>query len=270
MLVIFLVATELFSQDHIAPCSGPQNHSGGICYGYATGRAAGKLAGDSICNPLTFYQNTINTAFFNFFAETSLSGLQSGDIVRFQDHAAYVIYVGNPIGTSRVDQYSTMWVKEEKNISLDSVKKNYGAWSGYYRAKSIDIIVQNNFSGGLVKINNSTVSAGTKIVDWRFPQSLEAVDRQNILDPINNVYYIRLFRYWKIPLEPYNYNLNVTIVPKPGKTYTAVFEKEFNITFQNNFIGANGSYIVKNGNERILKLSLAMKRRSWFVPFYGI
>ncbi|MDI6802922.1 MAG: transposase, partial [Bacteroidota bacterium] len=27
---------------------------------------------------------------------------------------------------------------------------------------------------------------------------------------------------------------------------------------------AIGSYIVKNGNERILKLSLAMKRRSWF------
>ena len=27
---------------------------------------------------------------------------------------------------------------------------------------------------------------------------------------------------------------------------------------------AIGSYIVKNGNERILKLSLAMKRRGWF------
>ncbi len=101
MLVIFLVATELFSQDHIAPCNGPQNHSGGICYGYATGRAAGKLAGDSICNPLTFYQDSINTAFFIYVSDTSLSGLQLGDIIKFKKHAAYVVSVGSPIGTSR-------------------------------------------------------------------------------------------------------------------------------------------------------------------------
>ncbi len=140
-----------------------------------------------------------------------------------------------------------MWVKEEKNISLDSVKKIYGAWSGYYSAKLIDITVQNSFSGGMVKINNSTVSTGTKTVDWRSHQSLEAVDRQNILEPINNVYYVRLFQYWMIPLKDNNYNSSVTIVPKPGRTYTAVFEKELNITFQNNFVGANGGQIKVNG-----------------------
>jgi hypothetical protein len=35
-----------------------------------------------------------------------------------------------------------------------------------------------------------------------------------------------------------------------------------------NKVFAIGGYIVKNGNHRILKLSLAMKRRKWFTGLW--
>jgi len=238
---------QLLAQGHIAPCNGSSDHTGGICYGYATGRAAGRLAGDAHCNPLTLYQSTINTNFFDFIAEGNLTGLQPGDIVRFADHAAYVVSVGNPVGQSRVDQYSTMRNREETNLLLDDVKREFGNWTGYYRKKQVSITVRNSFDGGLVKIDGAQVNAGTYPVNWWGSLTLEVVDRQNILDPNNNTYYVRVFRGdWTTP-DGTRSGLSIGITPKPSQTYTANFNKEFNITFQNSLPGASGGQIKVNG-----------------------
>jgi hypothetical protein len=206
--------TPMFAQGHIAPCNGSSDHTGGICYGYAIGRAAGRFAGDSNCDPLTFYQSTINTNFFTFFSDASLAGLQAGDIVRFADHAAYVTSVGSPVGESRVDQYSTLRLREETNLRLEDVKQEFGDWSGYYRKKPVPVTVQNSFSGGVVRINGSNLSTGTYQLNWWYLHTLEAVDRQNILDPNNNTYYVRVFREWSTPDGPRT-SISISITPMP-------------------------------------------------------
>ena len=87
-----------FSQNHIPPCNGSADHSTGICYGYAIGRAAGRIAGDSDCEQLTFHRNQIDQNYFTYYADPLLNGLQVGDIVKFQyDHVAYVSAVNSPM-----------------------------------------------------------------------------------------------------------------------------------------------------------------------------
>jgi len=248
LLGVLLATAEIFSQGHIAPCAGSQDHTGGICYGYATGRAAGRSAGDPNCNPLTFYQDPISTNFFDYYSDANLTGLQPGDIVRFSDHAAYVISVGSPVGNSRVDQYSTMRQREETNQLLEDVRREFGNWTGYYRNKLVNVTVQNSFSGGAVKIDGATVNAGTHALSWWGGQRmLEAVNRQNILDPSNNTYYVRVFQQWSTPDGPMT-SISIGMTPRPGQTYRAEFDREFNITFQNNLPGANGGQIKVNGS----------------------
>lgn len=245
LTVLLLGWTEVSGQGHIAPCTGSGNHSGGICYGYATGRAAGRFAGDASCDPLTLYLTAISPDFFAYAPDPSLSGLQPEDIVVFSDHAAYVVSVGNPVGLSRVDQYSTMRHAEERGLLLDDVRREFGAWTGFYRRKPVSVTVQNSFPGGVVRINGAVELPGTRTLPWWNPQNLEAVNRQNILDPSNNTYYVRVFDYWTLPFEEgeRSASLSVSITPRPGKTYTANFLKEFNITFQNNLPGATGGSI---------------------------
>jgi hypothetical protein len=54
LALIIFNALYCFAQlGHVAPCTGANDHSSGNCYGYATGRAGGKGAGDPYCNPTT-------------------------------------------------------------------------------------------------------------------------------------------------------------------------------------------------------------------------
>jgi hypothetical protein len=121
---------------------------------------------------------------------------------------------------------------------LDDVKAEFGSWTGYYRRKTINVTVQNSFSGGEVKVNSSQGSAGTWTIAWWDYQSLEAVNRQTIEG------YVRVYQYWATP-SGNKYLISISIIPKPDQTYTANFKKEFNITFQNNFIGVGNAGVMK-------------------------
>ena len=214
------------------------------------GRAALRYAGDQSCDPMTFYRNQIDGNFFDFHADPNLSGLQPGDIVHFADHAAYVATVGSPVGTSTVDQYSTARLREEKGLLLNNVKSEFGPWDGYYRKKQVFITVQNNFAGGQVNICGSIVSAGSNPINWWGFPYLAAVDRQNIIDPNDNTYYIRVYQNWTTTDSGTKYTSLIYVCPKPSQVYTANFLKEFNITFQNSFVSiGNGGVIKVSGSQ---------------------
>jgi hypothetical protein len=249
LFFIFFFSIQILAQNHISPCNGAQDHTTGICYGYAMGRAAGRIAGDSDCDPLTFHKGEIDTRYFNYYEGISLYGLQQGDIIKFeQDHVAYVASIGNPMGETRVDHYLVNGGGQKMNDKLNEVT-GFGAWTGYYRREKIDMTVKNNFQGGDVKINDISKSAGSQIVDWWYLQTLEAIDEQNILDPADGNYYTRVFQYWVKPNQNQDYNLSISVIPKFGQTYTAVFKKEFNVTVQNSFVGVNDpGKIIVNGD----------------------
>ena len=87
---------------------------------------------------------------------------------------------------------------EQKNVKLSEVS-GFGVWVGFYRRKQINVTVKNSFEGGSIKVNGVQKSAGSQELDWWYPQTFEAFDRQNIIDPNDGIYYIRKFQYWITP-----------------------------------------------------------------------
>ena len=250
---IILNGNILFGQlGHIAPCDG--SHSGAICYGYATGRAAGKTAGDGTCDPMTLYQSNINTNYFTQYADASLQGIQAGDIVYFSNHAAYVWQVNTPVSYSRVAQYSTMRSREEPNCRLDSVAMEFGSWQGYYRAKQISITVNNDFSGGRVLIGGNETDAGSYNVNWTGSLSLCAKDSQL------SGSYRRSFSRWTInPGTSSVYSLSFND-PARAVTYTAHFDTLYSVTFQNSFPGESGGTITVSSASKGAPYSTYVKK----------
>ncbi len=125
-----------------------------------------------------------------------------------------------------------------------------------YNPKYI-VIVKNNFGngigGGSIKVDGlqyDNIPQSGKEFTWRKygpTHTITVVDSQDI--PENGVNYRRIYQRWIN-------NSSAILVTRPmlsfspsanTQMYTAVFEKEFNITFQNNFIGANGGQIKVNG-----------------------
>jgi len=235
--ILVLGSTRLAAQGHIAPCNGANDHTGGICYGYATGRAAGRSAGDANCNPMTFYQNYINPTFFTEYY--NLNGMSNGDIVKFGNHVAYVVYVGNPLSTTVLDQYSTMRLREER-VTLAQAESEFGSAVGYYRAKTIGVTVQNNFAGGEVIIWGSNRSAGTQNLDWTqgIPVSVEPTQQ------VSGKNYE--YRYWNTPNGQQSPR-SFTLYPRLSESYTATYAEYFNLTFQNNLPGGPAGQIKVGG-----------------------
>lgn len=215
----FAIGQVSVSDGHIAPCRGSKDHSdtGGICYGYAMGRAAGRYPGDEKCNPLTFYRNTVDANYFDFNSGSSLSGLQAGDIVRFPNHVAYVVSVRSPIESTLVDQYSPAY-GHERGKTLAYVKNHFGPWDGYYRRKPVNDTVKNNFNGGVIKIDGVEKNSGIhSLAWWGSERVLEAVDRQYFNG------YVWVFDKWSTP-QGEEKSISISITPRVGKTYVAVFK----------------------------------------------
>jgi len=110
-----------------------------------------------------------------------------------------------------------------------------------------NVIVKNDFNGGDVKVDGATYSdigSDGEVFNWRestFPHTVEALDGQSFGG------YGRRYQSWTPPSGPPDAT-NPLSVPKPSSssvTYRANFKKEYNITFQNNFIGVGNAGVMK-------------------------
>jgi hypothetical protein len=252
IILILSFYSLLFSQRHIAPCSGTEDHSISICYGYAMGRAAGKSAGDDVCDPMTFHRTYIDNEYFTWHAGSTLTGISVGDIVAFPNHVAYVSSAtGSDYSDIVVDQVEGQAYPESRNIPLLWVINGHtnpavsarGNPTGYWRRKKLKVTVENDFGAGNIVVNTATVASGTSVyLPWWGSNShtLTAIDRQSYGG------YIRIFQDWTppsgsdIPDNPLTIHLKANDV-----TYRANTLKEFNITIQNNFQGIGNTGIIK-------------------------
>lgn len=253
-------AADLFAQ-HIPPCQG-NAHSTSICWGYATGRAFGRSWNDSRCPLNTLYFTGISTTLFHFNEGASLSGISAGDIVVFGAvHAAYVRTPhSNPLDF-KVDQVPNINGPEQTNVSLSDAIDDYGQPTGYYREKKLwSVTVQNSFTGGKVGVNGTEWDSPYTESElyWESTFNIDAVMDGRLHDN-----YIRRFVKWlQDDGSDYNTSKSTTITItkynfSEPEDYTAIFRKEFNITFQNNFIGVGGNAgIIKvNGQQYTLPTS---------------
>lgn len=247
MLAAF--AAQVFSQSHIPPCSGPGNHSTSICYGYATGRAAGNFAGDANCDPMTLHLDGISPDYFTFTSGSSLTGLLPGDIVAFSGHVAYVSQVRSPMDSTLLDQVPGVNGNEEKNKRLSAIKYSWGNPTGYWRRTPVNVTVQNDFGGasaGDVNVNTENKASGTTLsLNWWTFNTFAAINGQRY-----GGYGWKHFQ-WTGPDNYSSNNLSISIKHRRNTTYTAHFYRVFDVTFQNNFIGVgNGGTIKVKGQNQ--------------------
>lgn len=163
----------------------------------------------------------INSTYFEWHGGSSLSGMQSGDIVAFNAHTAYVVSVGNPIDNTRVDQVPYEGGPEQTNVLLSTVKQTQGNPTGYWSKKPIwNVTVQNSFSGGKVGVNGTEWDSPKTVgpLHWESTLNIDAVMDGRVYDGC-----VQQFQEWqKIPSGQ---------VPTTKAATIAVTEYSFNISY---------------------------------------
>ena len=112
-----------------------------------------------------------------------------------------------------------------------------------------DVTVRNSFDAGIVKADGVEYASGTTF-GWSGAHTLEAIDGQSIGG------YIQRYQDWTKPNLDHDQTNPLPITVTGDGTYTANFAKEFNIWFENSFVGVGNKGVIKvNGTEYQLPLS---------------
>lgn len=257
--ILFVVAIAMSSAtagDHMAP--GHDHGSSTICWGYAMARSAGKYNGHDPCDAMTVTDVTqVNENYWTHHSgnlASIMANINEGDIISFEgkNHVAYVenIYSRTTSGIRLSQVESGGSTEEHLNVPLDTVMAGgtYQGWAitrrndpdGYFTKKpTIQITVNNSFTGGQVKVaGGEPEMAGTKSVEWLDLLSLERVAGQEYGG------YVQAFTHWMVEGQS-KYTPAVSIVPKVGYEYTANFKNEYNIIFENYFVGVGTPGVIK-------------------------
>jgi hypothetical protein len=258
-LIVILGVSELFAQ-HIPPCQG-YRHSTSICFGYATARAFGRGWDNPVCPARNLYFSQaegIPEEYFDWHAGSSLSGIKAGDIIKFTSpHAAYVRSTSGGIS---VDQVPYQGGPEQRDVSLDTLG-SYGAPLGYYRKKPLwSVKVQNQLgtSPSQVKVGGVSYPSPKTFsnVHWESSYNIDAIMDGQIYEGYKRFYDrwtkngVNMFKPKATTVVITDYSYSDTI------RYTAYFLKEFNVTFQNSFIGVGNKGVTKvNGQQYTLPVS---------------
>ncbi len=241
-----------------------------ICYGYALGRAYGKTwTSTPDCNAAHIRTNQIenkqNPTYFIWnspYNESEIvSAFNAGKkiIIEFQD-GAHVSYVTGVSGGIVVAQVNNNGGAEQTNLSIDQVINGdveegvtpRGYPTGFWIKKDgWPNEVKNEFDGGTVKVKGTVYSSPYSYnANWNSSHSIEAsMDGQLFQN------YVRLFREWKKGGQQIATTKTTTINRTDNGInteyqYVAYFDKQFDITFQNNFIGVGNPGVIKvNGNQ---------------------
>ncbi|MBC8182652.1 hypothetical protein H8E88_16250 [candidate division KSB1 bacterium] len=228
----------------------------GNCYGYAQGRAFGKESGDLECDPNTTFANEIDTEYFPFEEGSNLTNITEGCIVVFGEdrsdpngHAAYVTYVPDPlndIGDIEVEQIPYHGGAPQEDVKLSDVIEIHEDPAGYHtggvQPNTAEITFQNSFGAGNIRVGKD------KMDNWHqcyhnttkrylIDSELEimAIDDQEY--PAN---YKQRYQLWEKNNVDQGSQNPRTIDIDGDATWKAVFSKEFNVTFRNEFVGVSG------------------------------
>jgi len=137
--------------------------------------------------------------------------------------------------------FSIVW--DHRGITMSGT----GTWTFY------TVTVRNSFDGGEVWVDGSLRSSGSQF-SWlsMTEHTLTAIDRQ--IFPEGGADYVRVFQGWQGPQS--GTGLTLQAQATGDGTYTANFAKEFNIWFENSFVGVGNKGVIKvNGTEYQLPLS---------------
>ncbi|MCK6619673.1 MAG: T9SS type A sorting domain-containing protein [Calditrichaceae bacterium] len=259
---IFLSIIPLLAGDRHLPWS--HTHTGNYyapCYGYAMARAYNRSWNHSVCPAHSMPGEGINS---NYFYKVNLPGsdldyrdIQVGDILTFGNHAAYVRAV--PDSSTRQNNSDSIFVDhklgpsdpyERLNETLSSVIGLFGDPVFIYRKwPRWEITVKNSFTGGQVKVNNiSHNSPWTEPnLAWESWISLNAIEDGNTYGG-----FIQRFQDWKkngaLQTKPKATSVEITDDYTQMVTWEAWFKNEYNIIFQNNFVGVGNPGSIKVGS----------------------
>ncbi len=192
----------------------------------------------------------INTTYFDWYPGSSLSGIQYGDIVAFSAHAAYVVGTSQNINDITVDQVPYEGGPEQVGKTLYEViyTQGQGQPTGYFRKKPIwSIKVQNGFTGGKVGVGGQEFDSPFILNNlyWESTVSIDAV-----MDGRTYENYVRRFQSWSKDVSSTSLPKSATVVIDQYDwtqpiVYTANFNKEFNIAFQNSLPGVGSGGVIK-------------------------
>jgi len=261
--------------DHILPAHQHRTSGNGVCYGYAMGRS-GNAQG--ACNPATIVRAdagqddananlnwSVDGAYWAFHAGSTLTGVGYGDIIAFgTGHVSYASFVtDHPSGgyIIQVEDILGFGGSVNTGVNLERVQVG-GQWhykrnssleaTGYYERKIFPVTARNRFydngdvyNQGRIKIAwEESGSPMTRDKDWAYSTFVEAILGQEYPSG-----YPQVYQYWVKPGGSHITTNPLEIRLTSGdNTYTAYFEKQLSITFQNNLPGASGGQIKVNGN----------------------
>ncbi len=256
-IILAIILSVAFSFGNNWPhCPWPHNHdSQSECFGYAMARAFGKGA-DGTCSAKTMSgEGIINSVFYSY--TFNWNNIKQGDILTWANHAVYVIdpgsktkntvYVGhreNEGGEIHDIGYENPAVYMSHS-SLAMYFDTYGDPS-FIRRKKHDwkIKVENSFGSGDIEVNQQSVSSGSIVENlrWNSNVSLDAIEDGEL-----NNGYVRIFYNWSksnydVNEGPYSFK-SPTVIIKENilriPVWTANFNKEFNVRFENGFVGSS-------------------------------
>ncbi|UCD39076.1 MAG: hypothetical protein JSW54_06240 [Fidelibacterota bacterium] len=256
VLGIFIACGQLLiaSDNHI-PHS--HSHTTSVCRGYAVGLAFNRSWDSGTCQTQNMNISAVADNYFNKVGGSDLAGNQAGDIILWgnkygQSHAAYILTPGTSYGNIIVTEVASTGADKTDSINLTDVISRVGSnpW-GYARfKKQWSIKAQNDFEDGDVKVHNSTGESPLTVgnLKWGSEYDLEAVEDGEV---VGN--YKRIFQTWRKgnmygPVYSSHADTTVDLEPASGvyqELYTARFHKEYNVTFQNYFIGIGNAGIIK-------------------------
>lgn len=158
-----------FSHAHSTSC---QSSTGGVCYGYAMGYAAGAGSGDYYaCDKATIippnqcsnWQTwSVDGTYWEEISDASLTDVPPGSVIKFAGHVSY-----SPQGITSSSTSATLYhiPNEGGTPTTGTMNKVNGQWKlimaggtyhavGYYRGRSFNVKAQNLFYNGTNTVTN--------------------------------------------------------------------------------------------------------------------
>lgn len=260
-MYVFLISG-LQSQTHVPWSHTHYDDEDAECYAYAIGRAYGKTSSHT-CNPLTMSGNGILSNYFYKVNSTEgqidYDDVIAKDVIEFGDHAVYVTSVasGNPYFIY-VDHKKNPSDPNEYSETLGAVMYTYGSPKWLWRQwDRWEIEVDNNYTGGQVKVKNTVRSTpwSEEDLEWNSSVNLDAVDDGKVISGIK-----RDFNRWLKDEDEISRANSINVLIIGNYTSTAEWEAEYynyyHFTFQNNFSGlsSNGDMKINGTTENNISL----------------
>jgi len=263
-VLLLFTSTELFPQ-HIPPGHDEQHNINSCCAGYAMARTFGKTWNSPDCpaSKINIEKIAPGTAALYFYELSFSYPTQAEDIITFNNdaHYVYVVTGGTSSTSTMVDFVAYCGANvETKNKPLSLVINGGGsiaAWgnpTGILRKKPVwSAKFLNSFGSGKIKLDGMEYNTGHQLDSLYWDDSVNA---DAVEDGEKHGGFTQRFQRWEdsngntISTEP---AASLPIIhritgPTNAEVFTAKFLKEYEISFENVFVGLSNSGIMKIDN----------------------